>query len=223
MTVISILLRHPIAQAVGRQAGPWAAALGIPAGCLYLLLCILRGVLQGIGDYKSVGISLIGEQAARLVIGAVLAGVGLGVTGAYLGSPLSFVAMCSTARCRSRRQLGARRAGRSAGPLGLGTHVCARLGPIAALAVIAVLQNIDVIAAKHRFSTHAGQLLQRHRRRREGADLGGHGRRLLPRPRGLPPARRGRGHAARARQGARHHPRGRHSRACSSTHSPRTC
>src|SRR5207248_1574831 len=33
-------------------------------------------------------------------------------------------------------------------------HVRSALAPIAGLAVIAVLQNIDIIAAKHRFSTH---------------------------------------------------------------------
>ncbi len=66
---------------------------GLPAGCLYLELSILRGALQGIGDYKSVGLSLIGEQGSRLVLGAALAVVGLGVTGAYLGSLLSYVAM----------------------------------------------------------------------------------------------------------------------------------
>ena len=40
---------------------------------LWLELSILRGALQGVGDYKGVGISLIGEQAARLVTGAILA------------------------------------------------------------------------------------------------------------------------------------------------------
>src|SRR5690242_18152626 len=120
MTVISVLVRHPIAQAVGVKQ-EWAAALGIPAGCLYLLLCIQRGVLQGIGDYKSVGISLVGEQAARLVIGAVLAGIGLGVTGAYLGTPLSFVAMMFYCAIPLRRQLGRPEPG-ARPALGLGTH-----------------------------------------------------------------------------------------------------
>ena len=92
MTVLSVLFRHPIAEAVGVKQ-QWGAALGIPAGCFYLMLCILRGFLQGLGDYRSVGISLVGEQAARLVIGGVLAAVGLGVTGAYIGTPLSFVVM----------------------------------------------------------------------------------------------------------------------------------
>jgi hypothetical protein len=92
LTVISVLLRHPIASAVGVHKYPWAAALGIPAGCLYLEVSLLRGALQGVGDYKSVGFSLIGEQAVRLVAGAAFA-IGLSVTGAYLGSLISYIAM----------------------------------------------------------------------------------------------------------------------------------
>ena len=40
-----------------------AAALGIPSGCLYLEVCLLRGALQGVGDYRTVGASLVGERA----------------------------------------------------------------------------------------------------------------------------------------------------------------
>src|SRR6201995_4485998 len=93
LTVISVLLRNPIAHAVGVKHDPWAAALGLPAAGLWLELSVLRGALQGVGDYKGVGVSLIGEQGARLVTGAILAAAGLGVTGAYLGTPLSFIAM----------------------------------------------------------------------------------------------------------------------------------
>src|SRR5581483_10819401 len=94
LTVISILLRQPIADAVGVKKDAWAAAIGLPAGCLWLEVSILRGALQGIGDYKNVGISLIGEQSVRLASGAVLAAIGLGVGGAYLGTPISLLAMC---------------------------------------------------------------------------------------------------------------------------------
>jgi O-antigen/teichoic acid export membrane protein len=151
MTVLSVLARHPIAEAVGVKQ-EWAAALGIPAGCLYLMLCILRGCLQGLGDYRSVGISLVGEQAVRLVIGGVLAAVGLGVTGAYIGTPLSFVVMMFYCAVPLRRRLGTAEPGRRpAVPLWL--HVCSAWAAIAALGIIAVLQNIDIIAAKHRFSS----------------------------------------------------------------------
>ena len=49
-----------------------------------------------------------------------------------------------------------------------------------------------------------GELLQRRRGRRQGADLGGDGRRLLPRPGGLAAARGGQGPAADPRPRAGH-------------------
>ena len=158
LTLISILLRQPIADAVGVKHDAWAAAVGLPAGCLWLELSILRGALQGVGDYKTVGLSLIGEQGFRLVIGAALAAIGLGVTGAYLGSPLSFVAIGAycvvqlRAYAREGHESGAQAQAPPAA-FGLGTHVARAWAPIAGLIVIAVLQNIDIIAAKHNFTS----------------------------------------------------------------------
>jgi O-antigen/teichoic acid export membrane protein len=157
VTVISVLLRAPIAQAVGVKGDQWAAAIGLPAGCLWLGLSILRGVLQGVGDYKGVGISLIGEQGVRLVLGATLAAAGLGVTGAYLGTPLSFLAMGAYCAIRIRQHVALVSSGASVSvgdpPAGISlwTHIRRAWAPIAGLIVIAVLQNIDIIAAKHRF------------------------------------------------------------------------
>jgi O-antigen/teichoic acid export membrane protein len=153
LTVVSIALQDPIAAAVGVKKYPWAAAVGIPAGCVWLELSLLRGVLQGIGDYKSVGVSLVAEQAVRLVTGAILAAAWLGVTGAYLGSLLSYVAMSVYCWRELRRYV----AGQAVSPrrtpvLDLWTHVKRAWAPIAGLSVIAVLQNIDLIAAKHQFT-----------------------------------------------------------------------
>jgi O-antigen/teichoic acid export membrane protein len=161
ITVASVLLRNPIAQAVGVKHDQWAAALGLPAAGLWLELSVLRGVLQGVGDYKGVGVSLIGEQGARLILGAALAAGGLGVTGAYLGTPLSFIAMGIFCVVRLRdhiervtsEQRGAGTEAPAAAGLTLWTHVKRAWAPIAGLIVIAVLQNIDIIAAKHRFTT----------------------------------------------------------------------
>ena len=122
---------------------------------------MLRGALQGVGDYKTVGFSLIGEQAARLVFGTILAVVGLGVAGAYLGSLVAYVLMsvyCAwelgrVVRARSPIPTSERvstRAMRAA--VGLWAHVRSAWVPIAGLAIIQLLQNIDLIAAKHRFS-----------------------------------------------------------------------
>ena len=156
LTVVSILLRHQIASLVGVKHYPWGAAIGIPAGCLYLEVSLLRGALQGVGDYKSVGISLVGEQASRLVAGAAFA-IPFGVTGAYFGSFLSYVAMSVYCVFQLRRYAADYRAqhGEAAGEpaTSLWSHSRRAWAPIAGLVVIAVLQNIDIIAAKHRFNT----------------------------------------------------------------------
>src|SRR5438105_7990204 len=66
MTVVSIALRHQIADLVGVKHNAWAAAAGLPAGSIYLEVSLLRGALQGIGDYRGVGTSIVFEQVARL-------------------------------------------------------------------------------------------------------------------------------------------------------------
>jgi O-antigen/teichoic acid export membrane protein len=157
-TIVSILVRQPIADAVGVPRQAWAAAAGIPAGCVYLALCILRGALQGVEDYKAVGLSLIGEQAVRLVAGTILAVAGLGIAGAYLGSLVAYIAMSAyCARAIYRQAAGPtyerwRVSNAASGVLSLGRHVWAAAVPISALAIIQLLQNIDLITAKHRFS-----------------------------------------------------------------------
>ncbi len=162
LTVVSILARQPIADLVGVKHYSWAAAAGLPAGCMYLEVSILRGALQGIGDYKSVGLSLVGEQGTRLIGGAILVVAGLGVGGAYLGSLISYVAMTLYCWWHLERQLGG--AGRLPGlfsprtkmapAVGLRRHVWSAWVAIAGLAVIQLLQNIDLITAKHQFSTN---------------------------------------------------------------------
>jgi O-antigen/teichoic acid export membrane protein len=157
LTVASVLLRGPIASAVGVPHLAWAAAIGLPTGCLYLEVSLMRGSLQGVGDYRSVGFSLVGEQAVRLVAGGILA-LGLGVAGAYLGSIISYVAMTAYCMVQLRRYAQRYQApadGAVSEPhVSLWSLIRGAAAPIAGLAVIAVLQNIDIIAAKHRFPSH---------------------------------------------------------------------
>jgi len=65
----------------------WPPRSAAPPAGLWLELSDAAGVLQGVGDYQGVGLSLIGEQGARLVLGGLLAAAGLGVSRAYLGTP----------------------------------------------------------------------------------------------------------------------------------------
>jgi O-antigen/teichoic acid export membrane protein len=150
LAVVSVLLRHPIADAIGVKKEPWAAAVALPAGSLFLLVSVLRGALQSIGAFKEVGFSLVGEQTARLVLGAALAAGGLNVTGAYLGTPLSLLAMCAYCGWHLHRRLAGPRVEHPARHLM--ELVRGGWAAIAGLAIIAMLQNIDVIAAKHQFS-----------------------------------------------------------------------
>ena len=172
LAVVSVLARQPIADAVGVPHDQAAAALALPAAGLWLWLSTLAGTLQGIGEYRDVSISIIGQQAVRLPIGAALAAVGLGVFGAFLGSAVAFLAMGAYCLWRiqcygERTQTATTQAAGAAGPAGsaaapphtdpearrLLIHLRRAWAPIVGLIVIAVLQNIDIIAAKHRFST----------------------------------------------------------------------
>jgi O-antigen/teichoic acid export membrane protein len=158
VTILSIVARQPIADLLGVKHQSWAAAVGLPAGVLYLEVSILRGALQGVGDYKSVGLSLIGEQGTRLISGAALAVIGLGVGGVYLGSLISYIAMSGYCAWRLYAQLGGgarvrtRGRAKAAAAIGLWRHVSFAWVAIAGLAVIQLLQNMDLIIARHQFN-----------------------------------------------------------------------
>ena len=161
LTVVSVLLRGPIADAVGVPHDQWAAALGLPTAGLWLWLSTLAGVLQGIGEYRAVSVQIITQQAVRLPVGAALAAGGLGVFGAYSGLTVSF--FCAGAYClwtigrhgHSVTPAGAAPAAAVLEARRLSVHLRRAWAPIMGLIIVAVLQNIDIIAAKHRFSTAA--------------------------------------------------------------------
>ena len=83
-----MLLRDELAAVLSVEQ-EWAAAATLATGCLWLLLSIERGVLQGVHAYREVGWSIVLEASGRLVTGLVLVALGIGVTGAYLGTPAS--------------------------------------------------------------------------------------------------------------------------------------
>jgi O-antigen/teichoic acid export membrane protein len=145
-TVVGVLLRVPIARLINVDA-VWAAAALLPTGIAWLLLSIQRGALQAVGAYREVGVSMVAEQAGRLVFGVALALPGLGATGAFLGTPL---AMLATSIWLDRDLRGRLGAAVGTGARHLRTHARRAATAIVGLALLASLQNIDVIVAKHR-------------------------------------------------------------------------
>lgn len=143
--VVSVLGRDLLAAAIGVDEHPWAAAATLPAGFAWLILSAQRGALQALEHYRLVGFSVIGEATARLAVGLALVGP-LDVTGAFLGTVGSVVVMTLVLTVPLLREV----------PLHHEEHarrlrdlLSTAWPPLVGLALIAVLQNIDVIVVKH--------------------------------------------------------------------------
>jgi glycosyltransferase involved in cell wall biosynthesis/O-antigen/teichoic acid export membrane protein len=140
------ILRDLLAGLVGVPEHPVAAAAILPTGALWLLVSLQRGVLQGLGAFVPVGVSLVLEALGRLVCGLILVLAGAGVTGAFLGSPLTLVlTSIALAAVLVRRVPG----GTGAVAESLRSLVRGAWAPIGGLALLALLQNVDVIIVKH--------------------------------------------------------------------------
>ena len=145
ISACSVLLRDQLADllAVEQQ---WAAAATLTTGCLWLLLSIERGALQGVHAYREVGWSIVLEASGRLISGLLLVALGLGVTGAYLGTPVSMAVTAVVLAIIARRRIG----------VASSVHAAARLRDLVSgawpavigLFLVAVLQNVDVILVK---------------------------------------------------------------------------
>jgi glycosyltransferase involved in cell wall biosynthesis/O-antigen/teichoic acid export membrane protein len=145
VAAVSLLLREPIADLIGVGDLPWAAGAALPTGWLWLILSIERGALQGLQRYGMVGLSITGEAAARLVCGLILVAAGLDVAGAYLGTTLSILAAAAVLAVPLHRATVGPHLTRDR-PF---SEILSRSwAPVLALALIAVLQNVDVIAVK---------------------------------------------------------------------------
>jgi O-antigen/teichoic acid export membrane protein len=154
LSVVSVLGRHQIAAAIGVDEAPWGAAAILPTGALWMLISLQRGALQGLRAYGPVGLSIVLEGVGRLVGGLILFGVGLGVTGAMLGTPLAFAVVAIVLELVLHKRIGP--------VVDTGAAVRSLRGligdgwvPIVGLFLLAALQNIDVIVAKHRLGDEA--------------------------------------------------------------------
>jgi glycosyltransferase involved in cell wall biosynthesis/O-antigen/teichoic acid export membrane protein len=144
---VGYLLREPLASLVGVPEHPLAAAAILPTGTLWLLLSLQRGALQGVHAYAPVGVSLVLEAFGRLVCGLALVLAGAGVTGAFLGTPLALAVTAVALAVVLRRRLG--RAERAGPRRSLASLMRGAWAPVGGLALLALLQNVDVIIVRH--------------------------------------------------------------------------
>ena len=142
VAVVAVLARGVLA-AILNVDQEWAAAAVPVTAVLWMALSVERGALQGFQRYKLVAWSIIGEAASRLVFALVLVGAGGDVTGAFLGTPLSLVAVGLVLAAPLSHHL----PGDGGHPLR--DLLAGAWMPMLALTLLFVLQEVHVIVVKH--------------------------------------------------------------------------
>jgi O-antigen/teichoic acid export membrane protein len=112
-----------------------------------MVISVERGALQGYGRYRLIAGSIVGEALARLGFGLALVLAGLGVTGAFLATPLSLIAVALARAPALARELPPQRDRRPLGVLLAGAWI-----PVLGLTLLFALQEIHVIVVKHEAS-----------------------------------------------------------------------
>jgi glycosyltransferase involved in cell wall biosynthesis/O-antigen/teichoic acid export membrane protein len=154
LTAAAVLAREPIASLL-RVPEAWAAAATVPTAILWLLLSIERGALQGVHAYRPVAWSVVIEAVGRVTFGLILVAAGMGVTGAYLGTPLTMLATTVGLTWVSRRRLDAAAATADSLVRPLAELVAGAWPAVAGLFLVAMLQNVDVILVKRQIGGDA--------------------------------------------------------------------
>jgi O-antigen/teichoic acid export membrane protein len=108
-----------------------------------MALSIERGALQGFQRYKLVAWSIVGEAGARLGFALILVGAGGDVTGAFIGTPLSFFVVGLVLAAALAHHL-PEEDGHPLRDLLAGAWM-----PVLALTLLFVLQEVHVIVVKH--------------------------------------------------------------------------
>jgi O-antigen/teichoic acid export membrane protein len=153
VAALAVPLRELLATIVNVEED-WAAAAVPVSGMLWAFLSVERGALQGFGSYRVVALSVIGEATTRLLFALALVGVGLDVTGAFLGTALSLAAMAMALGVPLRRRLPP--AGHpAAGVSRLRDLLVEARVPVAALTLLFAIQELHVIVVKHQASADA--------------------------------------------------------------------
>jgi O-antigen/teichoic acid export membrane protein len=146
VVVLSAALRSPLATIVNVDE-EWAAAAVPVSAALWLLISVQRGLLQSQQTYRPVAYSLILEGVGRMGGGLVLVAAGLEVTGAFLGLLVAYAAIAVALHRALRQKLGP--SARGSDPHPLTALVRSAAVPIVGLVLVAALQNVDVIMARH--------------------------------------------------------------------------
>ena len=144
VAVVAIPLRGVLA-AILNVDQEWAAAAVPLTAMLWIVLSVERGALQGFQRYKLVAWSIIGEAGSRLAFALLLLAAGLDVTGAFLGTALSFVAIGLVLARPLAPHLS------NAPGTSLRNLMAGASGPVLALTLLFALQEVHVIVVKHEF------------------------------------------------------------------------
>jgi O-antigen/teichoic acid export membrane protein len=145
--VIAIPLRSLIAALINVDQ-EWAAAAIPVTAMIWMMVSVLRGVLQGFQQYRTVAVSLIGEASGRIAFALLLVAVGLDVTGAFLGTALGLIAVGLVLLIPLRRQLEGVNP-ELAEDLRLRELLAGAGVPVVSLTLLLALQELHIIIVKH--------------------------------------------------------------------------
>jgi O-antigen/teichoic acid export membrane protein len=151
VALLAIPLRSLIAALINIDEN-WAAAAIPVTAMLWVILSVLRGALQGFQQYKTVALSIVGEATSRIVFALILVGIGLDVTGAFLGSACSLIAIALILMGPLSRQLEGVNPD-VARDLRLRQLLAGAWVPVMGLTLLLALQELHVIIVKH-LATH---------------------------------------------------------------------
>jgi O-antigen/teichoic acid export membrane protein len=150
-TVLVALVAIPLRSVIGALINVddvWGAAAIPVTAMLWVILCVERGALQGFQRYRAVALSIVGDATSRIVFALILFGLGLDVTGAFLGAALAFLAMALALLVPLRQELPAA-APEAAREARLRELLMGARWPVAALTLLLALQELHVIIVKH--------------------------------------------------------------------------
>jgi O-antigen/teichoic acid export membrane protein len=150
-TVIVALVAIPLRSLIGALINVdqlWAAAAVPVTAMLWMILSVERGVLQGFQRYRTVAFSIVGEACSRIAFALLLVGIGLDVTGAFLGTALALLAVALVLLLPLGRQLEGNTLDNE-GPARLRDLLAGAWIPVIGLTLLLALQEVHIIIVKH--------------------------------------------------------------------------